>query len=327
MNNNIKWGIVGLGKIARSFAQDLQLSENADITAVASSNEERAIQFANEFNVKTYYSSYEKLFNDSNVDVVYVATIHTSHAELSIMAMNHKKHVLCEKPLALNYIDAKKMINASIENKVFFMEGLWSRFNPSIKKVLELIHAGEIGELCFINADFSFYALDRNVNSRVLNIELGGGSLLDIGIYPIFLAYLLLGKPIGIKASSQFFHNDAEVQTSMIFDYDKAQALLHSSFTHNSIMIAKIEGSLGQIHVGPRWHQAERFTLIKNGKETEFNLPTIGKGFTPEIREVHHCIKNKQLESKLWSHQNSLELIKLIDKVRAIIGVTFPSES
>lgn len=326
MGTKLKWGIAGLGKIANTFAEDLLRVEGAELVAVASSNKERAKTFATKFNVNTNYGSYDALFKDWAVDVVYIAGYHTQHVEMSIAAMNHGKHVLCEKPLAINYADAKRMINASLKNKVFFMEGLWSRFNPSIKKTIRLINDGEIGELRHINAEFAFYGLDRDDDSRLLNTALGGGSLLDIGIYPIFLAYVLLGKPKNIFATSQFYRTGAEIQTSMIFAYDSAQAMLYSSFADTSSLDAKISGEEGEIYIDYRWHEAEGLTLVKNAEKTRYDLPIIGNGFTNEIEEVHQCLSNGQIESSYWSHQNSLDLIQLIDEVRQITGARFPLE-
>ena len=327
MNKKIKWGIVGLGRIAHKFADDLKLVNDAELVAVASSDLKRAKDFADKFDVAHYYDNYESLYQDKDVDVIYVATMHHTHVRESISAMNLKKHVLCEKPVAVNSKDALKMIEASQRNEVFFMEAFWSRFNPSIVKIKELIDSGEIGKVRYINADFTFYNLEADINGRILNTNYAGGSLLDVGIYPLFLSYLILGKPNEILARSKFFHTGAEIQTSMILDYKEAQAILYSGFASNTEMKAKICGVKGEIYIHPVWHQTNGFTLVKNGKEKEHLFPTTGKGYTHEIVEVHKCITNGQLESKLWSHQNSLDLIKMVDDVRAQSGIKFPFEA
>ena len=322
----VKWGVLGLGKIAKKFVSDLAMVSNAELHAVASRSVDKAKAFAQEFNAKNTYGSYQELFNDKDVQVIYIATPHQNHSELSIQAMQHGKHVLCEKPLGVNAKQVKAMIAASVKNDVFLMEGLWSRFNPTIKKIKELIAKGEIGDLRYLYANFAFYALDRDKNGRLLNPELAGGSLLDIGIYPIFLAYLFLGKPDAIMATSNFYETGAEIQTSMIFSYANAQAMLNSGLSSNSDSIAEFSGSKGSILVPKRWHEAEGYAIQKDGISTSFSLPLKGVGFTYEIEEVQQCILEDKKESSLWTHKNSLELAELLDAVRKQAGVVFPFE-
>ena len=323
----IRWGIVGLGRIAKLFADDLMLVKDAELVAVASTDWQRSKDFASTYDVSTFYDSYESLFADQNVDVVYVATLHHTHAAVSVSAMEAKKHVLCEKPIAINHKEATEMVAASKRNQVFFMEAFWSRFNPSIVKAKQLIEEGEIGKLRYINAEFTFYKLDDDPKARSLNLELAGGSLLDMGVYPIFLSYLLLGKPLEILAKSKFYKTGAEIQTSMIFDYKEAQAILYSGFANDTDMKAKICGEHGELYLHPIWHETQGFTLKKGEWKKEYFLPTIGKGFTHEILEVHHCILNGKIESKLWSHSNSLDLVSIVDKVREKAEISYPFEA
>ena len=320
----IRWGIAGLGKIAHKFAADLALHDDAELVAVASNSKERGRAFADTFQVSHVFDSYQALFAFDEVDVIYIANVHTQHAATGILAMKHGKHVLCEKPAGINAQEVQKMIRASRENRVFFMEALWSRFNPSIRKIKNLIDEGALGQLRYVHADFCFYALDRDVEGRLLNPELGGGSLLDIGIYPVFLAYLLLGAPNEIDARSKFFHTGAEVQTSMLFNYPNAQAILHSSLANTAKMEARISGEKGEIYIHPRWHETNGFTLVADGEEEKISLPVTGKGYYHEIEEVHQGIRRGVLESELWSHQDSLELIRLLDKIREHCGISFP---
>ncbi len=326
-NNKVRWGIIGLGRIAEIFARDLQLVKSAELVAVASTDMSRAKQFAIQFDCSTYYGSYDKLFRDENVDVVYIATLHPSHCQLSIEAMNHGKHVLCEKPVAMNANEAMAMVEKAKTNQVFFMEAFWTRFNPSIVNLKKLIDNKEIGALRYINAEFSFYKLDDHPTDRSLNVALGGGSLLDMGVYPIFLSYFLLGMPNDILAKSQFFTTGAEIQTSMLFQYTNAQALLYSGFANNTDMKAKISGEKGEIFIEPIWHETQGFHLVKNGVVKKYNLPTFGKGFTYEIDEVNYCIINKKRESKNWSHQNSIDLISIVDNVRKQAGINYPFDT
>ena len=322
----IKWGIIGLGNIAHQFAKDLMLIEDAELTAVASRNLDKASAFAEKYDCKKAYDSYDAIINDAEIDILYIATPHNSHAALTIKALQNKKHVLCEKPIALNYNDALQMIKASKENNTFFMEAFWTRFNPSFREAFSKIKNGEIGEVKYINADFAFYAEElEGKGNRKTDIELGGGSLLDIGVYPLFLCYVVLGIPSEILAKSNFHQSGADLQTSMILQYDSAQAILHSSFVSTSNIKATINGTKGRINLNTLWHQTQSYTLTIDEQEQEIVLPTNGKGFTYEIEECHICINENRIESKLWSHQNSLDLIKMVDEVRNQIGLVYPA--
>lgn len=326
METKIKWGIVGPGKIATDFTEDLKLVQDAEVAAVASRNLERAQQFADNFNIPNAFGSYDELFNSDVVDIVYVATPHNFHKDLAIRAIKSGKHVLCEKPLGVSRAEVEEIVAAAKGKKVFMMEGLWSRFNPSVQKAKQMVDNGTIGVVGYLHADFAFYALDRGLDSRLLNPDLASGSLLDIGIYPIFLAYLILGMPNEIMATSNFHDNGTELQTSMIFHYDTAQAVLYSGLTSDTKMEAEISGSKGEIFIHPRWHEADGCSLVKEEKTQRFDLPRQGNGFVYEIEEVHRCLKAKKLESDLWSHQNSLDLAELLDTIRKKCGITFPFE-
>lgn len=326
MAEKIRWGIVGPGHIAHSFAKDLQLVDDGELTGVASRNIARAKEFADEYGAEHSFGSYQELFESDVVDVLYIATPHTSHCELTIEALNNGKAVLCEKPMGIAADEVKKMIAAAKENRVFLMEALWSRFNPSIVKVKNVIAEGKIGDIAYLNANFGFYALDRDEDSRLLNPDLAGGSLLDIGIYPIFLAYLLLGKPDNIEAVSLFHKTGVEIQTAMIFEYPHAQATMTSGLRSKMQGQAEISGTKGSAFLHDRWHETQGYSLEIDGKREDFDLPTNGKGYTHEIEEVHECIKLGRLQSEKWSLQNSLDLINLLDEVRHITGTTFPFE-
>lgn len=326
MVNKIRWGIVGPGHIAHSFAKDLKLVEDGELTAVASRSLDRANEFADEYGAEHRFGSYRELFESDVVDVLYIATPHTSHCELTIEALNHGKAVLCEKPMGIDADQVKKMIVAAKKNGVFLMEALWSRFNPSIVKVKELIEDGKIGDVAYLNANFGFYGLDRNEDGRLLNPDLAGGSLLDIGIYPIFLAYLILGKPDNIEAVSLFHKTGVEIQTSMIFEYLHAQATLASGLRSNMQMRAEISGSKGSAFLHDRWHETQGYSLEIDENMEDFDLPTKGKGYSHEIEEVHDCLRKGKLQSEKWTLQNSLDLVNLLDEVRSITGTTFPFE-
>lgn len=323
---HIKWGIVGPGKIAAKFASDLNLVENAVLEGVASRKKERAQAFASEFGANMIFDSYGDMFKSKNIDVVYIATPHVFHKELSIQAMRNGKSVLCEKPLGVNTAEVEQMIDCANENGVFLMEALWSRFHPTLKEVKFKINLGVIGDIRYVNADFAFYAMDRDKNSRLLNPELAGGSLLDIGIYPVFLSYLMLGIPKKIVTHAVLTENDLETQVAMTLVYDGAHAVLSSGFTHNSRMSAEIAGEKGNIYLDPRWHQANGYRLEIGEESSNLELPKWGNGYTHEIEEVNNCLRNDKLESELWSLQDSLNLVTILDDIRNQAGIHFPFE-
>jgi len=322
-NRSIKWGIVGLGNIASQFASDLLLVENAEITAVASRNLTKAEQFGEKFNALRMYNSYDLLFEDSEVEIVYIATPHNSHVELSIKALESGKHVLCEKPMALSYQDARRVIEASKKHNRFFMEAFWTRFIPSVQDVLQKISNGIIGDINYIKADFAFHGSETE-NKRLFDKELGGGALFDIGVYPLFLSYILLGYPKEIAAKAIKHKNDIDLQTSMILQYESAQSVLHASIVSESDMKAVISGTKGRIELNAPWFIANGYSLfINEEKEATFTLPALGKGYSHELMECQDCILNNEIESKLWSHQNCLDLSKIVEEIKNQIQLPF----
>jgi predicted dehydrogenase len=318
----IKWGIIGLGNIANQFATDLLFVEDAELVAVASQNHANANEFAGKYNCKKAYDSYEALFTDPEVEIVYIATPHNSHAELSIKALENGKHVLCEKPIALSYADAVRMIETSRKHNKFFMEAFWTRFIPSVQDVLSKVKNGEIGEVNYIKADFAFVG-NETEGSRLFDKKRGGGALFDIGVYPLFLSYVMLGIPKEITAKSIFHKNDIDLQTSMILQYDDAQSVLHASIVSESDMKALIGGTKGRIELNAPWFMADGYSVFKDEKETAFSLPNLGKGYVHEAIECHKCIRNNQIESELWSHRNSLDLSKIVEEIKNQIGLSF----
>lgn len=325
-SRKIKWGIVGLGNISHSFAEDLMLINDAELYAVGSRSVQKAKDFAAKFKVPKPYGTYNELFADPEVDIIYIATPHDSHAKLSMKAMQHGKHVLCEKPSTVNSIELKNVIEVAKERQLFFMEALWTRFNPSMLAIKDRIKKGELGDIKYINAQFSFKA-DRPLSSRLLDRNLAGGALLDIGIYPIFLAYTILGIPDKVTTSAKLHPiTGVDMQTAMIFDYKDAQAMLYASFNSRSETIARISGTEAEIVMLPEWYKTKGYTLIKNDVPETFDLPVLGKGYSHEIMECHKCLQNGKIQSDLWSHKNSTEIMQLLDTIRNQIGLKYPAD-
>ncbi|KFF06266.1 Gfo/Idh/MocA family protein [Flavobacterium reichenbachii] len=321
-SSTIKWGIIGLGNIANQFAADLLLIKDATLIAAASRDKNKADAFAKRYNIQKAYDSYDALFADDEIDIVYIATPHDSHAALSIKALENGKHVLCEKPIALSHADALKMVEASRKHNKFFMEAFWTRFIPSVQEVLYKINNGIIGDLKYIKADFACLIQELEGN-RMTDKKLGGGALFDIGVYPLFLSYIVLGKPKEITAKSTYHKTGVDLQTTMILQYENAQAVLHAGFISESDMKATISGTQGRIELNSPWYMADGYSIFKDNHEAAFNLPNFGKGYAHEALECHYCIRNNQIESHQWSHQNSLDLSEIVEEIKNQIGLSF----
>jgi len=326
MSDKIAWGILGLGRIAHKFARDLTLVKGAVLQAVASSSQERADAFAKEHKANTAFGKYESLYLDPLIQVVYIASVHVDHAPQSLAALEAGKAVLCEKPMGINAQEVKAMMALAKAKKVFLMEAFWTRFNPAMLEVKRQIEQGRIGDLRHVQASFAMPRWNDDPSGRLLNLTKGGGSLLDIGVYPVFLAYLLLGKPNKILATANFNDQGTETQSSIIFSYPKTQAQLYSSLTHPFTMEAKIYGEKGELTIAPTWHESEALSWKIGDTITQEQFPKKGKGYVHEIEEVHHCLNNNMLESEQWSLKDSLNLIELMDQIRKKVGVVYSQD-
>ena len=322
------WGIVATGKIAHHFANDLSLVADARLYAVASRTHSKAVAFATRYGAQHACGSYEALFELPELDAVYIATPHSFHHENTLSALSRRIAVLCEKPLAMNYAQVREMVLAARAYNTFLMEALWTRFNPTLRKALELITTGQIGRVQAVKADFGFKATFDPTN-RLFNPKLGGGALLDIGIYPVFLAYLVLGQPDGVQTSVYRSATGVDEDLGMLFAYDNGdRAQLHCTLRHTTNCEAYIHGDLGTIHIHARWHEADSFTVqLYNGERETYRFDFTGMGYTYEIEEVQRCLTNGQTESELWSLTNSLELMQLLDRVREVADIYYQHDS
>jgi len=318
----VKWGIIGLGKIAEKFAEDLSLVQGNRLVAVASRSLERANAFAERHNNPKAYGSYLDLIKDPEVDIIYIATPHHRHAELSRTVMGHGKHVLCEKPAAMSVEEFESVKRAWQESGCFYMEALWSRFNPSIRKAYELIGDGVIGRIRYISADFCFRTAER-LDSRLFDKGLGGGALLDIGIYPLFLSYLILGIPEALEASSKFADTGVDLQTAVILKYPESHAILYASFDVISHMDARIYGEEGYICFRDRWHETKGFEVIRGNEVMQHSYDYEGHGYTFEIEACQKAIKGSETFSPLWTPDDSMSLISMMDRVRSKTGLAY----
>jgi predicted dehydrogenase len=324
---NYRWGIIGPGKIAAKFAVALPLAGRASLGAVASRDEDRAKEFAGKSGAARYYTRYEELAADPDIDAVYIATPHGFHAEHAILCLQHGKAVLCEKPMALSALQVQRMIEAARNNKAFLMEAMWTRFLPVIEKVLELIRNGQLGTVKYVRGDFGFYA-PFNPSGRLYDLRLGGGSLLDIGIYPLFLCLLLLGEPDSIHAAAHLSPTGSDETCQAILQYrDGRSAMISSTLACQTSITAEIAGTEGMIQMPTPWYKNDKFTLLRPGEEAQIiSVEPMVNGFEYQIREVTECLDKGLLESPLHSHADSLSLSRTMDAIRGQVGVKYPGE-
>ncbi len=321
----INWGIIGPGKIARKFATDIQVVNNARLHAVASRTLEKATAFATEFDAKYAFGSYEELLNCPNLDAIYIATPHVFHYENTIMCLKAGFPVLCEKPFAMNVKQVQEMIKTAKENNVFLMEAMWTSCLPTLLKIKSLIADGILGDVFSIRADFGFKA-PQNFENRIYNKALGGGALLDIGIYPVFLALHLLGYPDQILAAAKIGQTGIDEEIGIIFQYeDGRMAHLHSTILTHTTTEAFIYGINGTLHLHERWFTPTHMTLHTTNCELPEAITFDYKsgGFEYEIAEATQCLLNNKLQSDLMPLEESLALIQLLDAIRAKIGLHY----
>lgn len=326
MEKNYNWAILGCGKIAKKFAADLKLLPNANLYAAASRSLENAQSFAAEFGFEKAYGSYEEMVNDPKVDVVYIASPHSHHCEHTLLCLNHQKAVLCEKAFAINTREVNLMLEASRKNNTFLMEAFWTVFQPSFQKAMEIIHSGELGALKMVRSDFAFNA-EYDPQKRLYNINLGGGSLLDIGIYPIFMSIKALGKPSEIKTMASFCSTGAEESIMMSFRYPNGEmASLISSFASYSSIQTEFWCENGFLRLNRRSFAPTTITYWKNQEDEKtitFEKST-GLGYDLEAKHVMECLDTGKLESPLMPHSFSVDLMETMDLVRKDAGIIFP---
>ncbi len=323
------WGIIGPGRIARKFADDLKLLPNARLHAVASTSAERAAAFAADYNAPHSFGRYEDIVHCPGLDVVYIATPHVLHTENALLCLEHGIPVLCEKPFAMNGAEARRMVAAAHRNRVFLMEALWTRFIPAVNHALELAGTGEIGTVHTVKSDFGF-RLPFDPGHRIFNKALGGGSLLDIGIYPALLSLLLFGKPEPeeVQAVATFTVTEVDESCAFTFRYPGNRlALGHSTVAATTPVEAWLFGTEGTIHLHPRWHHTDRLTISRyEGKgevKRDLHIPYEGWGYSFEAAHVMECLEKERLESDLLPLDFTLDLVETLDTIREKIVLEY----
>jgi predicted dehydrogenase len=329
MVDKIRWGIAGTGGISTAFVRDLALLPDAEVVAVGSRTQASADAFADSFAIPHRHVGYEALAADPDVDAIYVGVPHTGHLEAALAAVAGGKAVLCEKPFALNAAQAETMISAARAAGTFLMEAMWVRFLPHFVQLRTLLAEGRIGRVQSIVADRG-EILSADESHRVLNLDLGGGALLDLGIYPVSLASLVTGgrAPEKITAVAEPAATGADAQTSMIFRYeDGAHALLTTTLNSRTPNTAWVTGTEGRILIPQIWQRTSPVQVIDlDGKIESVELPHEGHGLRHQAAEVGRCLRAGQTESPVIPLDETLTIMRTLDTVREQIGLRYPGE-
>lgn len=321
----IRWGIVGTGNIAKIFARDMPLAEGAELVAVGSRSQESADAFGDMFNIPRRYDSYDGIINDPEVDVVYVATPHPMHHDITIQLLNAGKNVLCEKPMAMNVAETREMIEAARSNGRFLMEAVWTRFRPAMVKVREFITNGTIGDVQYMTVNMGWNN-PFDPEFRLYNKELGGSALLDAGVYAVQMVQMVLGEPTEMVSLATL--GDSEVdENCMITTKHAGGAIANAGITvrANSRNLAMIAGTKGSIVMDHDWHRPSTFTLFEDGKDPQFfDCSHEGVGYQYEMMEVGECLRKGLTEHPVMPMDDTLMIARIMQDAYRSWGMTFP---
>jgi len=320
-----KWGILTAGKMSAKFVKALKLLDNAELFAVASRDEEKAKAFAAEYGFKKYYTGYKALAEDQEVDIIYIASPHSFHFEHTMLCLKNKKAVLCEKAFSLTSREAEIMVEESHRQGVFLMEALWPPFQPMYIKAKETHSCGDFGKIVHLDARFGFQP-PYDPLDRKFNLALGGGSLLDIGIYPVNDVLFFMGVPDEIIAKAEFAGSGAEHTINILFGFsDGRTATVHSSFRTMAGIGCTLYCENGNISFSRARDMSQRLTVALNGKDLhEESMIPEGMGYHFEASEVMKCINEGKIESNVVPHSYTLDLMRTLDRIRKSAGIKFP---
>jgi predicted dehydrogenase len=324
----IHWGILGTGDIAGKFAQALSTLPEAVLAAVGSRTKESAERFGAKWKIPRRHAGYAEMMEDPGVDVIYVATPHTLHRENCIGCLQAGKAVLCEKPFTINAREAEEVVAIAREKKLFLMEGMWTRFFPGMVRVRELLQQQAVGEVRMVQVDMA-YPSKSDPRRRLLDPALGGGALLDLGVYPVSFSSMVYGPPEEVRAVAHFGSTGVDEQTSVLLSHAGGrQAYASCSFLYDSPKEAVISGTEGQIRIHRTWFFPERISLAVAGHSTrDFHLHYLDNGFPHEAMEVMDCLRSGRLESMIMPLNETLSIMRTLDTIRRQIGLRYPSEN
>ncbi len=334
MTKQLRWGFLGAGGIADVIAADFQVA-GLKIQAVGTRDIAGANAFGDRFGVPNRHQGYDALVNDPEVDIVYISTIHPFHAEHALLAIAAGKHVLVEKPFALNAEQAKRVREAARVKGVFVMEAMWTRFLPMMDEIFKIIKSGKIGDVRFVTADHSQY-LPESFAPRLWKPELGGGALLDLGIYPVSFFNRLLGKPESVTAEASLSPLGVDLMTSAIFKYaDGKQASMTTSMEIFGSIAATVAGTLGRIDIDTSFYENTTFSVYETDLSRESGVQTLtsryeakieGRGMQYQALEVERCVHAGLTESPTMSIDETVAILEIMDEIRSQTGVNYPGE-
>ena len=327
MDKIIHWGILGTGTIAKKFAEGLQALPDAKLVAVASRSQAGADSFEQQFEVPHRYASYEAMMHDPIVDAVYIATPHSCHKYNTILCLAAGKPVLCEKPFTINAQEAEAIINIARAKKILLMEAMWMRFLPIMMRLRKMLSQGVIGEPRLLSADFGFHK-EFNAESRLYNPELGGGALLDVGVYTLSLASMIFGAPTRITGMAHLGESGVDEQSSMTLAYTSGQmASLYTAIRTTTFQEASIMGTKGRIKINSPWWKGTTMTLMRDNDKDDFvEVPFEGNGYQYEAMEFMRLLREKKTESDIMPLDESLAIMKTMDALRKLWGLKYPME-
>lgn len=328
MSGKIRWGLIGLGSIARRFSNCFPFAPDAEIYAVASRSKDKADAFGAEFGATKRYGSYEALVNDPNVDVVYIGTPHNFHLAHTLMSLDAGKPVLCEKPFAVNAREAKIMIARAREKNLFLMDAFWTRCFPAMHKLRELLAERAIGDVMLVQADFGYRTPGINPESRTYSPDLAGGALLDVGSYCVQLASMVYGKqPDDIVSQYTLGSTGVDEFSVSVLKYSAYEmATITTAIRLSTPQEARVVGTKGYVAIPNFWHPNE-LTVVVGGKAETLRFDYEGEGFQYEIMEVGNCIRAGQTESAVYPLDETLAIMETLDRIRASWGLRYPFEA
>lgn len=327
MDKQIRWGILGTGRIAHDFAVGLRDAPGAVLAGVGSRGNESAQAFAAEFGAAAAYGSYEELAQAPDVDIIYIGTPHPMHAENAKLALRGGKAVLCEKPFAMTRREADEVVALARAGKLFLMEAMWTRFMPALAEVRRIIDSGEIGKVGLVQADFGIPAT-TDPEHRVNKLELGGGALLDLGIYPLSIACALLGKVSSVQAQAIIGETGVDLSTAFTMKHEGGTLSVCScSLRTRSSCELVVSGTRGSVRMHRMFHMATRLTVeLQDGSSRTVDVPWLGNGYTHEAIAAGECLRAGRTEHALMTHEETLRLMDLLDNIRAQIGLRYPAD-
>ena len=320
----IRWGISSTGKIAGSMTTALNTIADAEVVAVGSRSLENATEFANTHSIPRAHASFAELCADDDIDVIYVASPHSEHHAMTIAALDAGKHVLCEKAFAMTADQASEMIEAARRNDRFLMEAMWSWFMPGWHELRARIDDGAIGEVTIVDANFGIPIDDEDGRHR--RLDLGGGALLDLGIYPLSIGRFLLGEPVDVKVVGRLTDQGVDSLVGGAMRHESgAVTVFSTTLDAMSDLSARITGTAGSIVVhAPFWYPSS-FTVTASGESEVVEVPN--RGLAHEAEHVIECLRTGRIESPIQTWSATMSNMRLLDKIRGQIGVVFPGET